>query len=43
MGEQATHIDLAGSARCLGWEVLALGRPASDLPMSPAASTSDFA
>ncbi|RDB42122.1 urease accessory protein UreD [Halomonas sp. DQ26W] len=31
-GAQATHIDLAGSARCLGWEVLALGRPASDLP-----------
>ena len=32
MGEQSTHIDLAGSARCLGWEVLALGRPASELP-----------
>ncbi|MDR5891649.1 urease accessory protein UreD [Halomonas mongoliensis] len=31
-GEQATVIELAGSARCLGWEVLALGRPASALP-----------
>ncbi len=31
-GEQATRIDLAGDARCLGWEVLALGRPASRLP-----------
>ncbi|MGR4068532.1 urease accessory protein UreD [Halomonas sp. LR3S48] len=31
-GEQTTHIDLAGAARCLGWEVLALGRPASRLP-----------
>lgn len=31
-GEQTTQIDLAGSARCLGWEVLALGRPASRLP-----------
>jgi urease accessory protein len=31
-GEQATAIELAGSARCLGWEVLALGRPASALP-----------
>ncbi|WP_197038313.1 urease accessory protein UreD [Billgrantia saliphila] len=31
-GEQTTHIELAGEARCLGWEVLALGRPASCLP-----------
>ncbi|MCG6659004.1 urease accessory protein UreD [Halomonas campisalis] len=31
-GEQATTIELAGSANCLGWEVLALGRPASELP-----------
>lgn len=31
-GEQRTHIELHGSARCLGWEVMALGRPASELP-----------
>lgn len=31
-GEQRTHIALHGSARCLGWEMMALGRPASDLP-----------
>jgi urease accessory protein len=31
-GEQSTRIDLSGTARCLGWEVLALGRPASALP-----------
>ncbi|WP_346796717.1 urease accessory protein UreD [Halomonas sp. Bachu 37] len=31
-GRQTTHIALEGDARCLGWEVLALGRPASDLP-----------
>ncbi|MYL23475.1 urease accessory protein UreD [Halomonas alkaliantarctica] len=31
-GEQRTTIDLHGSARCLGWEVVALGRPASKLP-----------
>ncbi|CAM3303942.1 urease accessory protein UreD [Halomonas lysinitropha] len=31
-GEQATTIELEGGARCLGWEVLALGRPASSLP-----------
>ena len=30
--EQATTLALAGSARCLGWEVLALGRPANSLP-----------
>lgn len=31
-GEQATEIALEGHARCLGWEVMALGRPASQLP-----------
>ncbi|MDX5378841.1 MAG: urease accessory protein UreD [Halomonas sp.] len=31
-GEQHTTIELADDARCLGWEVLALGRPASRLP-----------
>lgn len=31
-GEQTTTIDLTGSARCIGWEVLALGRPVGDLP-----------
>ncbi|MDR5906742.1 urease accessory protein UreD [Franzmannia qiaohouensis] len=31
-GAQLTDIALHGNARCLGWEVLALGRPASDLP-----------
>ncbi|UYG06160.1 urease accessory protein UreD [Halomonas sp. M4R1S46] len=31
-GVQRTTIELAGGARCLGWEVLALGRPASRLP-----------
>lgn len=31
-GTQRTHIALQGNARCLGWEVMALGRPASDLP-----------
>lgn len=31
-GEQYTQIDLHGSARCLGWEMMALGRPASELP-----------
>ncbi|MCL7939357.1 urease accessory protein UreD [Halomonas sp. ATCH28] len=31
-GEQCTTIALSGSARCLGWEVMALGRPASQLP-----------
>ncbi|GGX92719.1 urease accessory protein UreD 2 [Litchfieldella qijiaojingensis] len=33
-GEQRTTIDLAGSARCLGWEIMALGRPASRLPFA---------
>ena len=31
-GTQRTHIALQDRARCLGWEVMALGRPASDLP-----------
>ncbi|WP_083007597.1 urease accessory protein UreD [Halomonas sp. GT] len=31
-GTQRTHIALHGSARCLGWEIMALGRPASELP-----------
>ncbi len=31
-GSQVTDIALADGARCLGWEVLALGRPASRLP-----------
>ncbi|WP_447530207.1 urease accessory protein UreD [Vreelandella sp. TE19] len=31
-GGQHTHIALHGSAKCLGWEVMALGRPASELP-----------
>lgn len=31
-GEQVTTIALEGDARCLGWEMLALGRPASQLP-----------
>lgn len=31
-GEQRTEIALRGSARCLGWEIMALGRPASQLP-----------
>ncbi|QJQ94065.1 MULTISPECIES: urease accessory protein UreD [Halomonadaceae] len=33
-GEQRTSIELAGDARCLGWEIMALGRPASDLPFA---------
>ncbi|MDT8896226.1 urease accessory protein UreD [Halomonas sp. I1] len=33
-GEQVTTIELTGNARCLGWEILALGRPASDLPFT---------
>ncbi|MGM8850221.1 urease accessory protein UreD [Salinicola halophyticus] len=31
-GEQHTEILLQGNARCLGWEIMALGRPASHLP-----------
>lgn len=33
-GLQTTTIELASGARTLGWEVLALGRPASDLPFA---------
>jgi len=33
-GLQTTTIELAAGARTLGWEVLALGRPASDLPFA---------
>lgn len=31
-GEQTTTIELETGAKCLGWEILALGRPASKLP-----------
>lgn len=31
-GEQSTTIELEAGARCIGWEILALGRPASKLP-----------
>lgn len=31
-GLQSTAIELEGNARCLGWEILALGRPAGNLP-----------
>lgn len=31
-GQQSTEIALQGDARCLGWEVLVLGRQAGDLP-----------
>ncbi|UZE96706.1 urease accessory protein UreD [Alkalimarinus alittae] len=31
-GEQTTTISLESGAKCIGWEVLALGRPASKLP-----------
>lgn len=31
-GRQRTRIELSSDARCLGWELLALGRPASQLP-----------
>lgn len=31
-GEQTTTIDLEDDARCIGWEILALGRPVGDLP-----------
>lgn len=33
-GRQTTEIALEGEARCLGWELLALGRPASQLPFA---------
>ncbi len=31
-GEQTTTIEMQSGARCLGWEVLALGRPVGNLP-----------
>ncbi|WP_280570409.1 urease accessory protein UreD [Chromohalobacter sp. 296-RDG] len=31
-GQQSTTLDVQGDGRCVGWEVLALGRPASQLP-----------
>jgi len=31
-GEQTTTIELETGAKCLGWEILALGRPVSNLP-----------
>lgn len=31
-GHQSTTLELTGTARCIGWEILALGRPASELP-----------
>jgi urease accessory protein len=31
-GEQTTTIELETGAKCIGWEILALGRPASKLP-----------
>ncbi|MBD3658644.1 MULTISPECIES: urease accessory protein UreD [Marinobacter] len=33
-GQQTTTIDVADGGRCLGWEILALGRPASALPFA---------
>ncbi|MGO1501203.1 MAG: urease accessory protein UreD [Marinobacter sp.] len=31
-GEQTFIIELEGNAKCMGWEILGLGRPASELP-----------
>lgn len=31
-GEQSFNIELDDQAKCLGWEILCLGRPASELP-----------
>lgn len=33
-GQQTFAIELEGNAKCLGWEILGLGRPASDLPFA---------
>src|SRR5699024_9318582 len=33
-GQQSLSIDLQGNAKCLGWEILGLGRPASELPFA---------
>lgn len=32
IGKQTVVIDLEETAKCLGWEIIGLGRPASDLP-----------
>lgn len=34
IGEQTIILDLEDNAKCLGWEILGLGRPASDLPFA---------
>jgi len=41
-GEQTTTVELASGAKTLGWEVLALGRPASDLPFATGALEQRF-
>ncbi len=41
-GEQTTSVELATGAKTLGWEVLALGRPASDLPFATGALEQRF-
>ncbi len=41
-GQQSTTIELQPGARTLGWEVLALGRPASDLPFASGALEQRF-
>ncbi len=41
-GEQTTTVELATGAKTLGWEVLALGRPASDLPFATGALEQRF-
>ncbi|EMP56320.1 urease accessory protein UreD [Marinobacter santoriniensis NKSG1] len=41
-GRQTTTIELEPGARTLGWEVLALGRPASDLPFATGALEQRF-
>lgn len=33
-GEQKLIVELEDSAKCLGWEILGLGRPASELPFA---------
>ncbi|MFW5823963.1 MAG: urease accessory protein UreD [Marinobacter sp.] len=33
-GSQSTTIDMTSRSRCIGWEILALGRPASELPFA---------
>ncbi|MCK7546627.1 urease accessory protein UreD [Marinobacter koreensis] len=41
-GRQTTTIELESGGRTLGWEVLALGRPASDLPFATGALEQRF-